>query len=95
MCESGVRRLCALIEGLPPDSALHRDNAMWTQDNEIAAAGIELTQMWLAMLVSLWMAKGQKVPPIVPITHPHREMPEPERKATADPTQLARVLGGR
>jgi hypothetical protein len=52
--------------------------------------------MWLAMLLSAWMAKGAKVPPIVPITHPHRPVAEQsKKKATSDPAQIMRVLGGR
>lgn len=97
---TGARRLGALVGGLPPDSALRRGGSLWTLENELTAVGIELNQMWLSMVLSAWMAKGAKVPPIVPITHADRpsavaDEPEPVRvKATSDPAVLAAAFYG-
>ncbi len=91
----GVRRLAALVDGLPPDAALRRDGSMWTLENELTAVTCELLQMWLAMQVGMWMPKGSKVPEVVPLTHPDRHKPPAaeRKKATSDPAELARAFG--
>lgn len=83
-----------LVNGLPPDSAFGRRGTQWTLDHELAAAGIELNQAWLAMLVGMWMKKGAKVPPVVPITHPDRPQPERKKKVVSL-DDVARMFGGR
>lgn len=88
-----ARRLAALVAGLPPDSAYHRDGRMWTQDNEIAAIANELTQMWLARILGAWMSKGSKLPDVIQIPHPDRRIAEPERKQAMSAREAAARLG--
>lgn len=91
---TGVRRLAALVRGLPPDSALRRDGAAWTQADELAAVAIERAEMWNLQLVAMWAAKGSKLPDAIEITHPDRKppTPEPRRRATTDPATIRRFF---
>lgn len=83
-----------LIDGLPPDSAFRRGGKQWTQGDELAAVCCEITQTWLASQIGMWMKKGAKVPPIVPITHPDRPRQERKKKVVSI-DQFARKFGGR
>jgi len=51
-----VRRLHALIAGLPPDAAIHRDGELWTTQSNLAASTLELIDRWgrtnAALLIS-------------------------------------------
>jgi hypothetical protein len=93
---AGVRRLCALVAGLPPDSALGRAQGTWSDDLELQAVAIERAEFWNQQLVGMWAEKGAKLPPAISITHPDRRVPEPvsapKKKATNDPAALARLF---
>lgn len=78
-----VRRLCALVRGLPPDSALNRNGAMWTTQHEIAALALERAEMWWQVQIGMNAAKGSKLPEGIGISHPDRPKPEPEPKPKA------------
>jgi hypothetical protein len=42
-----VRRLCALVEGLPPDAAIERiDGQQWTVSDELLALVAERVDAW-------------------------------------------------
>jgi hypothetical protein len=77
-CVSGCRRLWALIRGLPPGSAVHRDGKMWSQQDELLATIIERGDHW-----GHWQTVGTRafkrgqVPVLPRIEHPDRSVPEP------------------
>lgn len=87
-----VRRLCALVRGLPPDSALHRNGAKWTTQHEIAALAVERADMWWQVWVGMNAAKGSKLPEGIGITHPDR--PKPEREKRSKKALSARQIAG-
>lgn len=46
----GCRRLWALVEGLPYDSATWREDNEWTNTDELLAANLELSDAWSRLL---------------------------------------------
>lgn len=42
----GLRRLCALIDSLPDESALGRAISPWTQQEHMMATLLEITDFW-------------------------------------------------
>ncbi len=94
-----ARRLSVLIEGLPPDSALHRDGRMWTMADEIAAVAIEDASAWQRLAISIHLddRNKKKLPDATVLKHPDRRVAEParkERKVVSGPAEIARLLGG-
>jgi hypothetical protein len=96
---TGVRRLSALLNGLPPDSALNRAGSAWTTQDEIAALAVERQEHYWSIWLAMNAKEPKKLPPPIAVTHPDRPEPEPEPKQrkqpTRDPAQIARVFGGR
>lgn len=75
--------MVALVESLPPDSALRRGGRMWTEENELAATLIDRNEHWMSLLVQMsgkTLKDGAKPPAGIRITHPDRR----ERDAAAD-----------
>lgn len=84
------------MEGLPPDSALHRSITEWTTEKELAALLVEKTDQRLYDLAVMWAddKSKKKIPTPITITHPDRPVPEPRpRKKTSSPAEIARLLG--
>lgn len=95
---AGVRRLWALIDGLPPDSALRRQGRMWTQAHELAALFIERQEHWGSSLVQMSgrvLKDGAKPPPGIQITHKDRPERDVQKKKVASLDEVARMFGGR
>lgn len=76
----------ALIQGLPSEAAIYRDEQQgWSLQDELLAVSIEVTDMWgRAIVSSIAAVNGQKAKLGKPvrIDHPERskavEKPEPE-----------------
>lgn len=70
----GVRRLWALVRGLPRDCALHRDidpdAASWGPHEELLASLIEVTDYGNRLFFSANTKKGTAAPPAVQINRP-------------------------
>jgi len=93
----GVRRMWALITGLPADSATWRGDApKWTQQDELAASLVEMLDLtgrrlmaWTGVLLVL-SQKGGKLPVLpkpVEMDLPNR--PTPQRAAEQTPDGAA------
>jgi hypothetical protein len=80
--------MCALVNGLPPDSALHRRGRMWTEAHELAAMLVESVEARLSTLIVMQADEKskRKVPPPLGVTHPDR----PKREQAK---QQRRVVG--
>lgn len=94
MQHTGARRLCALIDGLPPDSALHR--TAWSLELELAALRLERHEFWSQQLIGMWAAKGSRLPPAIQISHPDRpaQAPEARKQLVTDTAQIAAFFAG-
>lgn len=88
-----MRRLCALIEGLPPDAALWRRGRIWTDREELLAGQIESADSWFRILARGFGYKGNELPKPPQITHPDRHRAEPvKRKPEQDPGAIRRFF---
>ena len=86
--EEGVRRLCALVHGLPPEFATWRnDTDPWTQTDHFLAALIENGDHWGRQNAVLHGVKQQQLPKPVRIPRPGET--EPERQIEKDPRAIA------
>lgn len=84
--ELGVRRLWALVNGLPEDSATHRET--WTLRDEVAAATVEIVDFWGRVGAQLQGVKPRDLPDPVRIPRPgdeERNKPKIEK----DPRKIA------
>lgn len=87
---TGVRRLLALIEGLPVDAAVWReDKPGWTQADELAALQIEMADMWGRILAMCLGAKSGKLPKPPQLTHPDRVRLKEKPRVTTDQAEIA------
>lgn len=87
--EGPLRRLNALIAGLPPDSATWREDA-WPPLLELIALQIERSDAWFrALLSALTGQKRYRVPGELQIERPGRA---PDKQITTDPGDLAAWL---
>lgn len=84
-----MRRLLALVKGLPPEGALHRavrgTAAGWTNTEELLAFLCELTDQTNRLLFGAFSKKGAKAPKPVSIPRPGQENQRRRRpKASAE-----------
>lgn len=89
---SGCRRLLALINGLPVEAAVWRqDKPSWNQDHELLASLIETIDRWGRIQTDLACGKKVQVPAPVRVTHPDRPEPAapPKPKVTTDIAEIA------
>lgn len=90
----GVRRLLALIDGLPPDSAVGRDGKAWTRQDEIAATAVERSELWSGIQAQMWGAKARDLPPTIGFQHPDRkEAAAAPKKVSSDPDVIRAHFG--
>lgn len=94
----GVRRIHALVTGLPPDGAMIRDMAYdgqeWSVTDELLAALLEEVDYGNRLYYSAHMKKGAQQPKPVEIKRPGRQPELPEGPRPQTPTyELWRVLG--
>lgn len=82
--ELGVRRLRALVEGLPPDAMLWRRTPGWGTEQELAAVQIEVTHAVVRTVIAAFSKRGSAIPKPLHVPRPTdaRKQP-PRRKATA------------
>ncbi len=89
----GARRLWILIQGLPPDAALYREDA-WSREEEMLASLLELTDAWghAMVVVHGGKMKGHSKP-----LHVRRPWESEEQTKTviklSDTAQLAALFG--
>lgn len=89
----GVRRLFALVDGLPLDSAVARDGKAWTRQDEIAATAVERSQEWFGVLTQLWGAKPRDLPLQITFQHPDRKTAaEAPQNVSSDPAVIRAFL---
>lgn len=78
----GVRRLWALVNGLPRDAAVWREETQWSWERELAAALIEVHDMWGRNLALLSGAKKKSLPKPIRVPRPGREHEARGRRMT-------------
>lgn len=83
----------ALIEGLPPESALYRAHTKgWTQTDELLATLIQVVDQSNRLFVQVHSKPNSAVPPPIEIRRPWEPEPEAQPKpSTAD--DVKRVFG--
>lgn len=93
--DTGCRRLCALVEHLPPDAALWRSEDPWSVGDHLAASLIEVTDMWGRILAITFGQPAGKLPEQIQIPRTGSEPePEPEPpKVVNDPQEIAAFFG--
>lgn len=64
------RRLWALIQGLPPDAAVWREEMAWTPQQELMATTIEVIDLWGRRLMRMQGAKSSQLPEAIQIPRP-------------------------
>jgi len=84
VAQGSLRRLNALVKGLPPEAAAFReDRPGWTQRDELQATAIEVTDAWGRQIVAAVVAvQGGKVtlPEPLRVEHPDRPKAEIAKK---------------
>lgn len=82
--DEGVRRIWALVRGLPREAVTWReDGAEWSHEVELAAAQVEVADRWGRAMAQLLGAKTSQLPPPIEIKRPSVEKPEPRRSTWA------------
>lgn len=81
-----LRRLWVLVQGLPREAVLWREENAWTSQDELLAALVELTDIASRRVV---LALGGKFPPGDKPIHIERPSREVERRVTDDPAAIA------
>lgn len=76
-----------LINGLPPDAAVWREETAWTFRDELAATQIEITDIWFRNLFVALGGKPKGKP--IRIERPKQGEPEKQSKRTNDPAVIA------
>lgn len=94
MESAGCRRLWVLIQGLPPDAAVWRQETAWTNQDELAAAHMELLDMWMRIQVQIWTGNKPKGKPLR-IERPNQtpEAPKAKRKRNPKPEEVIAFFG--
>lgn len=91
-----MRRLRALIQGLPDTSALRRtvrgDHHGWGSNEELLALNVELTHALLITTLKIHSKKGSRVPPPLHIPRPGEATHERRKPTRQDFRNL--LLGG-
>jgi hypothetical protein len=85
--DCGLRRLWALVQGLPTTAAVWREQTRWTQQHELTVALIHIVDMWGRINAQLQGAKPSKLPKPPQIERPGEE--KPMRKKANDANELA------
>ncbi len=91
-----MRRLFALVEHLPPESALARaKDWWWTESHELAAVVAELGHaQWVTALATAGVKQG-RLPKALTIPRPKPEgTPEPAKAPATISSIRATLLGG-
>ena len=70
----------ALVQGLPPGSAVARDGKSWIPEHEFAALAVERADMWFHVLAQTMGAKASALPAPMAFSHPDRVVLDPEAK---------------
>lgn len=98
---TGARRLCALVEGLPADAAVWRDDG-FTRGEELAAIAVERADAWGKALWEIAARSHLKEPPkeignpgVIEIPRPGQGTDEgaataAEQKPERTPEQMSR-----
>lgn len=81
--------MVVLLEGLPRDAALWRDEMAWTNRDEMQALTIEAIDVWGRNLVATWGGKVRGEPFHIPRPHEVEEQKQ-ARKPVTDPVQIDR-----
>lgn len=84
---AGVRRLCVLLRGLPPEAATWREETRWTDRDELAAMTVELIDGWGRGLAKL--LGGKVSGKALQIPRPERSSAAPSSENELDPEALA------
>jgi hypothetical protein len=85
----GMRRLRALIEGLPPSAMFWRREPGWGTTEELLALNAEVTHAAVRVLLAAFSRKGASLPKPLRVPRPwdvsRRSRPKPKRRiAEAD-----------
>lgn len=91
--DTGCRRLCALVEHLPPDAALWRSEDPWSVGDHLAASLIEVVDMWGRILAVTFGQDASKLPEQIQIPRPGFESKPKSSKVTNDPQEIAAFFG--
>ena len=95
MRRSGVRRLSALVHGLPLDAVVWREERpKWTQEHELLALVTEALAPRLDLIWRQLIANAGKTPPqppSQPLRFDHPDRPRPQRKRISA-EQLTRIV---
>lgn len=86
----GIRRLRALIRGLPPGSAVHRaldPHSDWTANEELLASLIEVVDLGNRWFFGANTKKGSQQPKPIKIPRPRDDEKEPRKPSTPDEIQ--------
>jgi hypothetical protein len=84
----GVRRLLALVNGLPPEAALWREEMAWTAQDELAARSIEVIDGWGRAHAQLMGARRRELADPIHVPRPG-ERPAAAREIETDPRRIA------
>ena len=90
----GLRRLRALVFGLPPDAMLWRQRPAWGTAEELAALNVEVAHSTMRVLLSAYGRKGASVPKPLRIPRPETtERRRPRRRRPVSEARMAEVGG--
>lgn len=89
--DDGLRRLMVLIEGLPRDACVWREEMSWTNRDEMQALGLELLDLWGR---AIFEGLGGKVRgESFRIPRPDIEgTAKPKKEITTDPAEIDRFF---
>jgi len=83
----GPRRLWALVNGLPAEAAVWREEMAWTLRDELAALQVELLDTLIRAQIKLWTGKNARGRPIR-VERPDRSKtlrrPEPRKARSTE-----------
>jgi hypothetical protein len=82
-----MRRVKALIDGLPPDAMVWRREPGWGIREELAALDVEVGHAALRVLLRAFSKSGASVPKQLRIPRPYEDRRRRPRRRVADPGQ--------
>lgn len=95
----GVRRLYALVVGLPPGCALHRaadpEAWAWNNDTELLAALVEQVSVGNVMFMAANSKKGTRTPKPIAVPRPGRLVKEREESKQARRVSMVEFFRGK
>jgi len=89
----GLRRLRALVLGLPADAMIWRRVPGWGVDQELAAVSAEIAHSSMRVQLSAYSKKGASIPKALRIPRPTDTDRRRPRTRRATPADLARFGG--